>query len=131
MMQLLCFTGFCLYQPPKIVEHPEDSVVARHQPVTLECRAEGDPPPVIRWYKDGVLLPAPGDAGASQPRRAILPSGGLFFLRTAHARRDSDAGTYWCEAINKYGTTRSRNATLQVAGELFDFILLDYRGLCY
>lgn len=30
---------------------------------------------------------------------------------------------YWCEAKNEFGTTRSRNATLQVAGE-FTFIII-------
>lgn len=29
----------------------------------------------------------------------------------------SDVGVYWCEAKNDFGTVRSRNATLQVAGE--------------
>lgn len=96
---------------PRIVEQPSDMVVARHQPATLQCRAEGSPTPTVRWFKDGVLLVGVG-------RRVVLPAGGLFFLRTTHARRDSDAGVYWCEAVNRYGTARSRNATLQVAGEI-------------
>lgn len=87
-------------------------VVARHQPLTLQCQAEGFPKPNFTWFKDGIPL-------ISGSRRSVLPAGGLFFLRTAHAQTDSDAGIYWCEATNAYGIARSRNATLQIAGEFF------------
>jgi len=45
-------------------------------------------------------------------------SNNLFPLdspQVIHSRRESDAGTYWCEAKNEFGVARSRNATLQVA----------------
>lgn len=35
-----------------------------------------------------------------------------------NSRRESDAGIYWCEAKNVFGISRSRNATLSVAGML-------------
>lgn len=98
-----------------MVEEPKDTMVIRHQPATLECRAEGHPPPVISWYKDGLPL-AHGSAGG--PRRVLLPAGGLFFLRATHARRDTDQGVYFCEATNRLGVARSGNATLTVAGKL-------------
>lgn len=57
---------------------------------------------------------APQDA---RSHRVLLPSGGLFFLRVVHGRRESDGGVYWCEASNGLGKARSRNATLTVAGK--------------
>lgn len=99
-------------EPPKIIEHPLEAVVPRHDPVTLNCKAEGSPKPKIDWYKDGQILKV--EPGSHQ---MFLPSGDLFFLKVVHSRRESDAGVYWCEAKNELGTARSRNATLQVAGK--------------
>uniref|UniRef100_A0A1B0B0V8 Ig-like domain-containing protein n=1 Tax=Glossina palpalis gambiensis TaxID=67801 RepID=A0A1B0B0V8_9MUSC len=62
--------------PPRIVEHPIDTTVPRHEPATLNCKAEGSPIPTIQWYKDRVPLKIlPGS------HRITLPAGGLFFLK--------------------------------------------------
>ncbi|CAH1998253.1 unnamed protein product [Acanthoscelides obtectus] len=96
------------HQPPRITEHPVDTVVAKHDPATLKCEAAGQPPPTITWYKEGSPVKA-------NQHRVLLPNGGLFFLRVAHGRKENDSGEYWCEASNALGKARSRNATLTVA----------------
>ncbi|XP_053673919.1 roundabout homolog 2-like, partial [Anopheles nili] len=95
---------------PKITEHPLDVIVPRHDPTTLNCKAEGIPTPTVTWFKDGE--PIKVDPGS---HKVLLPAGGLFFLKVVHSRRESDAGIYWCEASNELGVARSHNATLQVS----------------
>lgn len=64
---------------PRITEHPLDVMVPRHEPATLNCKAEGSPNPTIEWYKDGERLKVePGS------HRIVLPAGGLFFLRVSY-----------------------------------------------
>ncbi|OQV21525.1 Roundabout-like protein 2 [Hypsibius exemplaris] len=123
--------------PPRIIQHPSDLVVPKNEPATLQCQADGQPPPQISWYKDqGELIStsvASVDSsllnlfggkpksehqqqhGSEQPR-LIQQNGALHFLRVVHNKKDKpDAGVYWCVATNPFGEVRSRNATLQVA----------------
>lgn len=70
--------GYHHHQNPRISEHPTDAVVPRHEPATLNCKAEGTPTPTIQWFKDGVPLKIlPGS------HRVFLPAGGLFFLKVS------------------------------------------------
>ncbi|XP_058065416.1 protein sax-3-like [Anopheles bellator] len=104
-------------QRPKITEHPKDAVAAKDEPLTLNCKATGRPPPEFVWYQNGVPL-SPSD------RRVILPEGSLFFLRVTQNKREQDAGVYHCEARNSAGVAISENATLQIAVLRDDFRLV-------
>lgn len=95
---------------PRITEHPSDVLVRKQEPATLNCKAEGRPEPNIEWLHEGNRV-------RDSANRMVLPSGSLFFLHVLHTKREQDTGTYWCVATNEFGRARSRNATLEVAGE--------------
>lgn len=102
---------------PRIVEHPEDQYVARTEPATLNCKAEGDPTPVITWYRDGLPVVTANENPSSH--RMLLPSGQLFFLKVIHNKNSRpDVGTYYCNATNPvtHVSAISRSAKLEVAG---------------
>ena len=76
---------------PTILEHPLDMTVARNEPVTLNCKATGEPEPMVDWYKDGRPVgTAPADPSS---HRIILPDGSLFFLRAVHGKKVCDHST--------------------------------------
>ncbi|KAK8768781.1 hypothetical protein V5799_014753 [Amblyomma americanum] len=85
-----------------------DVVVRKHEPVTLRCGADGDPPPRIAWFHDGRPV-------RDSATRMVLPEGQLFFLQVQHSRRDQDTGLYWCSATNPLGSARSRNSSVELA----------------
>ncbi|XP_058866167.1 roundabout homolog 1-like isoform X1 [Acipenser ruthenus] len=99
--------------PPRIVHHPSDLVVKADSPASLSCRAEGNPPPVIEWHRNGAPLET--NRAGGQSSAIVLPDGNLFFLRVVPGRRGhSDEGVYTCIARNSLGKATS-NATLYIA----------------
>ena len=121
LLTTLCPSLLLGDRAPIILEHPLDMTVARNEPVTLNCKASGEPEPMVDWFKDGALVStAPMDPAS---HRIILPAGSLFFLRAEHGREEKDSGNYHCVASNIAGSTTSRNASLEVAYILPDFSL--------
>ncbi|EEC04079.1 conserved hypothetical protein [Ixodes scapularis] len=105
---------------PRITEHPGDVVVRKHEPVTLRCRADAEPPARLSWFHDGRPV-------RNSATRMVLPEGQLFFLHVQHSRRDQDTGLYWCTATNALGVARSRNASVELAGKLHHPLFAQHR----
>lgn len=100
---------------PRITEHPQDDFFAKNEPASLNCKAEGTPPPVITWYKDGKIVETTRDNPTSH--RMLLDNGQLFFLRVIHTKNNQpDIGEYYCNATNIHGSAISQTALVQIAG---------------
>ncbi|XP_053372877.1 roundabout homolog 1-like [Mercenaria mercenaria] len=99
---------------PRITEHPQDDFFAKNEPATLNCKAEGDPPPTITWYRNG----QPVETNRENPisHRMLLDNGQLFFLRVIHSKNNHpDIGEYYCNATNIHGSVTSKTANIQIA----------------
>merc|ERR1719370_1442987 len=107
---------------PHITLHPHSQMVPKNEPLTLNCEADGSPEPNFTWYKDGNIV----STAPSNPKshRVILPTGSLFFLRVMQNNKEDDSGIFFCEAQNRAGKARSRNATLKVAVMAEDFRMM-------
>ncbi|XP_058997342.1 hemicentin-2 [Mustela lutreola] len=75
-------------------EEPLRVTAKAGEEVTLDCEAQGSPPPLVTWTKDFLPVPSVTD------RHRLLPSGSL---RLAQAQV-SDSGLYRCMASNPAGS---------------------------
>ncbi|XP_038637840.1 LOW QUALITY PROTEIN: hemicentin-1-like [Scyliorhinus canicula] len=86
---------------PDNLDEPIKITATAGMEVTLPCEVQGSPPPIIRWKKDGRIVPL------MSARYTVLPSGSLTILDS----RVSDSGLYKCAAINRAGNA---SLTLQL-----------------
>lgn len=82
-------------------------MVKKHDPARLECKADGNPTPIIEWYKDNNIKIE------SSSLNPMILGDSLFFLHVN--ARNGDTGSYYCLARNEVGRAKSNNATLDVA----------------
>ncbi|XP_066112042.1 hemicentin-2 isoform X1 [Saccopteryx bilineata] len=85
-----------IHTVPTIQPGPPAVNASVNQTVLLPCQADGAPPPLVSWRKDG----APLDPGS--PRLQVLPEGSLR-IQPVLAQ---DAGHYLCLASNSAGSDR-------------------------
>ncbi|MBI5155051.1 immunoglobulin domain-containing protein [Candidatus Poribacteria bacterium] len=94
--------------PPFLTLEPEDATVAEDTPVSFTLIADGSPDLDFEWfYTDGTdepatLLEHPSFEGTATPTLTI-PSA-----------QPGDAGFYYCNVTNGYGSVESRHALLTV-----------------
>ncbi|XP_036351171.2 hemicentin-1 [Ochotona princeps] len=94
-----------VHVPPHIAgaDEPQDFTVSRNRQVTLECKSDAVPPPVIMWLKNGEHVQA-------SPRIRILSGGRYLQINNADL---GDAANYTCVASNIAGR-KTREFTLTV-----------------
>ncbi|ROT75796.1 putative Thyroid peroxidase precursor [Penaeus vannamei] len=84
---------------PVIRQEPRDVVASEGQDaVTMPCRADGRPKPLIAWRKDGQLLRDDGEKYRIETDGALL----------VHNVTTDDAGLYECNAQNHVGFATAR-----------------------
>ncbi|XP_072686973.1 hemicentin-1 isoform X2 [Canis lupus baileyi] len=96
-----------VHAPPNIagMDESQDFTVLRNRQVTLECKSDAVPPPVITWLKNGERLQA-------TPRVRILSGGRYLQVNNADL---NDTANYTCVASNIAGkTTREFILTVNV-----------------
>ncbi|XP_074858281.1 hemicentin-1 isoform X2 [Carettochelys insculpta] len=85
-----------VHEPPRLQDAGKmlNETVVVNNPVHLECKASGNPLPVITWYKDNQLL-------TSAASVTFLNRGQIVQLDSVQI---SDTGIYKCVAVNAAGT---------------------------
>ncbi|XP_077188775.1 hemicentin-1 isoform X2 [Paroedura picta] len=84
-----------IYEPPSLKDAGKmiNETVVMNNPIQLECKASGNPLPVITWYKDNRPL-------ASTASISFLNRGQIVEIEGAQI---SDTGIYKCTVVNAAG----------------------------
>ncbi|TMS20257.1 Hemicentin-1, partial [Larimichthys crocea] len=90
--------------PPVISSETLKYLAPVDSSVTLQCQADGSPPPSVTWHKDGQPL-------SESVRQRVLSSGSLQIAFI----QPSDTGRYTCTAANAAGTVNiEMSLTVQI-----------------
>ncbi|EAT34172.1 AAEL013559-PA [Aedes aegypti] len=97
------FWEFTMNAPPRCTHGlPEETIVNEKEDIELFVKADGNPAPIVRWYKDGKEVVADGK------RILMIEDDGRFTLKIHAANRD-DTARYTADIINDYGTITQRS----------------------
>ncbi|VDK20966.1 unnamed protein product [Taenia asiatica] len=83
-------------------------VAKKNDKVELECRTQGDPSPLVRWFKDSTPI------DLTNTRFLVTPAGSLEIARLM----EDDEGKYECTATNSHGTRISPGENLMVREDI-------------
>ena len=86
--------------PPSYDKRPVDTTTVTGQDVTLNCRVNGAPKPLVKWLKDGQEVTV-GPFVINELNDLIIKD-----------VRFADAGHYTCRAENKFNWTQASAALL-------------------
>ncbi|XP_014802303.1 PREDICTED: hemicentin-1 [Calidris pugnax] len=101
-----------LQSPPVITVEPVETVVEAGATAMLNCQANGEPPPTIRWSRQGHPV-------VSSERVTVLSNGSLRIV----AAQKEDTSEYECVARNLLGSVLVRvPLTVQVHGGFSDWL---------
>ncbi|XP_067120871.1 titin [Centruroides vittatus] len=81
--------------PPHFVKEPALTVARQGQPCQMECQVEGNPLPVVSWYKNDVCID-------NFPEYVITYNNGYSILRFEEIYPEDEA-RYTCKAVNPAG----------------------------
>lgn len=112
---MICF-DFDFTVPPSIhnpgVIHTPS--VNENNPLTLSCNASGNPPPVITWFRNRILIPE------NTTSYQIFDDGTSFHIVSAHV---DDATRFTCKVENVAGVEEN-NFDVNILGLYYSFVVL-------
>lgn len=115
-MQMIFLFAPCPAVPPRISSQTQKYLAPVDSSVTLQCQANGSPPPSVAWHKDGQPL-------NESVRQRVLGSGSLQIAFI----QPSDTGRYTCTAANAAGTV-SLEMSLTVQSKFQSLNCLNHRN---
>uniref|UniRef100_A0A3P8P4C2 Myomesin 2a n=1 Tax=Astatotilapia calliptera TaxID=8154 RepID=A0A3P8P4C2_ASTCA len=86
---------------PKFLVRLRSHMVFENTPVKIFCTVEGFPMPVVKWYKDGMIL------DLSSGRYLVEAKGGIHSLEIPRCSTD-DTAQYTAMAVNLHGQASSQ-----------------------